>query len=76
MQLIENAPNTIFIDRYFRWNLIKSDPDDNKFLDCAIASNANYLVTHDRHFNILDSMDFPKIKIISASQFINVLSVR
>ncbi|MCB9352648.1 MAG: PIN domain-containing protein [Lewinellaceae bacterium] len=29
------------------------DADDNKFLDCAIAAGAEYLVTHDKDFNIL-----------------------
>ena len=40
LQLIENAPNVFWITKYFKWNLIKQDPDDNKFVDCAIAAEA------------------------------------
>ena len=68
LQIIENAPNVEFITKYFKWNLIAADPDDNKFVDCAIAANADYFVSHDRHFNILARIDFPKIPVITADQ--------
>ena len=32
------------IDPYFHWNLITADPDDNKFVDCAFAAGATYIV--------------------------------
>ncbi len=67
MQIIENAVNVALITRYYKWNIIENDPDDNKFVDCAIAANANYIVTHDKHFNILKNIDFPKIEIIDAN---------
>ena len=49
MQVIENAPNILEINRYFAWRIIETDPDDNKFVDCAIAAQAQYIVTGDRH---------------------------
>ena len=55
-------PNVKLVEPYFRWNLIKDDADDNKFVDCAIASNADYIITHDRHFRVLEQIDFPKVK--------------
>ena len=73
LQIIENAPNTIFNTRYYNWNLIKNDPDDNKFVDCYIASNANYLVTHDKHFNHLKTLKFPYVEITNAQNFISLL---
>lgn len=54
---------------YYRWNLITSDPDDNKFVDCAVAGNVDYLVTNDKHFDILKSIDFPKINVINIDEF-------
>jgi putative PIN family toxin of toxin-antitoxin system len=60
LQIIENSINVKFITKYFRWNLISIDPDDNKFVDCAISSNAKYIVTNDKHFNILKNVEFPK----------------
>ena len=37
LQIIENAPNVELVTTYYAWNLIHEDPDDNKFVDCAIA---------------------------------------
>lgn len=74
LQIIENAPNVVFITRYFSWNLIKTDPDDNKFVDCAIAGNANYVVSHDKHFKVLETIDFPKVNVIDAEQLKKELS--
>ena len=33
------------INPYFRLQLIKDDQDDDKFVDCAFASNATYINT-------------------------------
>lgn len=46
---------------------------DNKFVDCAIASNADYLVTNDKHFDILKKVDFPKVNTIKIDKFIKFL---
>ena len=45
------------------------DEDDNKFVDCAIAANADYLITQDKDFNILKQIDFPKINIVRLDEF-------
>jgi uncharacterized protein len=67
--ILENAPNVIFAEPYFRWNLITIDPDDNKFADLAISLNADCLVTNDKHFNVFKKIDFPKLKIVNPKQF-------
>jgi len=70
LDIIENAPNTLLITRYFEWELIKIDPDDNKFVDCAIASNAKLIVTEDKHFNVLRHIPFPKVYTQKLEPFI------
>jgi putative PIN family toxin of toxin-antitoxin system len=62
-------PNVRFVHPSFRWNLIKDDPDDNKFVDCAVAGNADCIVTHDRHFQILKQVKFPVVKSVTISEF-------
>lgn len=47
------APNVIFIDPQKRYHLISADPDDNKFVDCAITAKAKYIVTQDRHYDVV-----------------------
>ncbi len=73
LQIIENAANVEYINRYYAWHLIESDPDDNKFVDCAIAANAKYIVTGDRHFNVLKNIDFINLSIITAHEFQKLL---
>jgi putative PIN family toxin of toxin-antitoxin system len=65
MELDNVVPSTI----YFKYNLVTQDPDDNKFIDCAFASNCDFLVTNDKHFNVLKGIDFPKINVVSLEEF-------
>lgn len=73
LQLIENAPNVEWVIKYYKWNLITQDPDDNKFVDCAVASNAKYLVSDDKHFRVLNTISFPKLDLITADNFKNII---
>lgn len=41
------------VNPQFRFSVITTDPDDNKFVDCAVAAEADYIVTSDRHFDVL-----------------------
>lgn len=53
----------------FHFNLITQDPDDNKFVDCAIIANADFLVSDDSHFKVLANNPFPKVEVITLDQF-------
>ena len=37
----------------FRFHLITADADDNKFADCAIAAEADFILTEDHHFDAM-----------------------
>ena len=74
LETIENMPNVVFVTRYYRWELITADPDDNKFVDGALACNADYIVTNDGHFNVLKTLPFPRVNVISAEEFLALLS--
>lgn len=56
VNLIMHHPLTELFDPRFRFEFIKADPDDNKFVDCAIIANADYIVSDDAHFNELKSL--------------------
>lgn len=43
----------IFLSPAFRFHLITLDPDDDKFVDCAVAAAAEYIITDDQHFALL-----------------------
>jgi uncharacterized protein len=61
-------PNVHQINPHFKWNLLK-DYDDNKFIDCAIAGNADFIITNDKDFNILNKIDFPPIRKLTSQEF-------
>ena len=61
--------NIRHIEPQFRFNVISTDPDDNKFCDCAIAAEANFVVTEDNDFNALKSAGY-KPKSIKPEEFI------
>ena len=67
--------NVCKIDVYFDLNLITQDPDDNKFANCAFAANAHYLVSNDKHFNVLKNLSFPKINVIKIDNFADLLGI-
>lgn len=69
------APNVEFSEPAFKWGLIENDQDDNKFADLAISVGADYLVTNDSDFNIFQSIDFPKLNVISLEKFLEILDV-
>jgi putative PIN family toxin of toxin-antitoxin system len=74
LEILCTASNVSFAEPHFRWNLIDDDPDDNKFSDLAISSNATCLVTFDKHFEIFKSIDFPRLSILKPKQFYTLLS--
>ena len=58
----------------FHFGLIIADTDDNKFVDCAIAADAEYIVTNDKHFDVLKDISWPKLSVIRLKDFIIQLS--
>ena len=67
-------PGTRRITIYYAHRLISADPDDDKFVNCALWANAHYLVTNDRHFRALQGLAFPKLTVVTMEQFQEILA--
>jgi putative PIN family toxin of toxin-antitoxin system len=52
-------------------NIIKEDPADNRIIECAVASNASYVVTGDKH-HLLPIKEYKGIKIVSPGEFLRL----
>lgn len=61
------------IEPFYNWQLIEADPDDNKFVDCAVAINSDYLVSNDSHFKVLKDIPFTSVNVIKAEDFLLIL---
>ena len=66
--------STRFFTPHFRFRLIEQDPDDNKFVDCAIVAGADYIVSEDAHFRVLETIPFPKVNVIRLNRFMEELA--
>ena len=73
IQAIINSPFVEFVNTYFHFHLIEQDKDDNKFVDCAIAANAQFIVSEDSHFKHLKNIPFPTVNVIRLGEFMNML---
>jgi putative PIN family toxin of toxin-antitoxin system len=68
LQLIKNHSQLISAKRPLR---VAKDPGDDKFLECADAARADYLVTgNQRHFPTF----WKKTKVITSREFISIVA--
>ena len=64
MEILEQKTKSFF------FNLIQADPDDNKFIDCAVCGNAEYIVSNDSHFRALNDIDWPKLQLVTIQEYV------
>lgn len=73
MKVISRSNNVVRKDPYYRLAIIKQDDDDNKFTDCAFATNADMIVTNDSHFDDAAKSQFPTFSVVSLDDFARLL---
>ena len=71
--LLLKSKNVELVNPEFRWGLITADPDDNKFVDCAFAAGATYIVSDDSHFSVLRDITFPQLLVLRLKEFLETL---
>ena len=54
-----------------RLDVIKEDKADNKFLECALAAKASYIISGDKH--LLRLRKFQDVSIVSPKEFLGIL---
>jgi uncharacterized protein len=72
-ELLSNSPNALRVNVTTNWLLILQDPDDEKFVDCAVAGRADYIVTNDKHFKVLKDVPFPPLTVLNIDMFLEVV---
>src|SRR3989344_1319749 len=56
----------ILIEPKERLDVVKEDPDDNKILECAVASKSEYVLMYDNH--LLNLKEFRGVKIVKPEE--------
>src|ERR1700761_3166380 len=62
-------PNIILKNPSFLWQLVEIDKDDNKFVDCYIAGQCDYIISNDRHIHQIKTNVFPQIAVLRYEEF-------
>ena len=62
---------TKLVDVKTKIHAVREDPADNKFLECAVDSKADYIVSGDDH--LLKIGTYKKTRIVSVRQFLKIL---
>lgn len=62
------AQNTIFIQSLRKFNLCR-DPDDDKFISCAVSGKAKFLITGDKDLLVLKNI--MEVEMIKPRNFLN-----
>jgi putative PIN family toxin of toxin-antitoxin system len=73
MKVIARSHNVERKDPYFHLGIVKQDPDDNKFVDCAFVSQADYIVTDDKHFDDVAQSEFPQFMVVGLDAFAEIM---
>lgn len=73
VEAIARLHTTVYQEIYVHFNLIRDDADDNKFADCAVASGAEFIVTNDKHYNVLKRTPWPDVNVLNIKDFLNLL---
>jgi uncharacterized protein len=70
VQLFQRRYNQVFLTSVPTILVISEDPADNKFIECAVAADAEYVISGDRH--LLNLKVFKDIRILPPTEFLKV----
>jgi len=71
-ELLSLFAHVLFTSKAPNLNVVEKDPDDNKFIECAVALNAESIISGDRALQVIK--DYMGIKIQSPKQFLDAYS--
>lgn len=63
--------NSLFTVKTPQLHLVKEDPDDDKFIECAVALNAKYIVSGDKA--LLAVKKYMAIGILTPKEFLEIV---
>lgn len=65
--------NTTLVFPTVNLYIVKEDPHDNKFLECALESESKFVVSGDKH--LLSLKNYKNIKIVACADFLSDYTV-
>jgi uncharacterized protein len=68
LDLLAKGPNILFTIKTPKLHIVDEDPDDDKFIACAVALKAEFLVTGDKALLRIGS--YGNVRILSPADFL------
>jgi putative PIN family toxin of toxin-antitoxin system len=69
LSLFAHGLNVLFTAKTPNLNVVEKDPDDDKFIECAVALNSRFIISGDKA--LLEIKDYMDIKIQNPKQFLD-----
>jgi len=72
-EMLLSLENLQKVEIFYDWRLINNDPDDDKFVNAAMVGKADYIVSNDKHFKVLEYIEFPKVQVLDIDTFLEMV---
>jgi putative PIN family toxin of toxin-antitoxin system len=69
LALFAHGFHVVFTAKTPKLHVVENDPADNKFIECAVALKAEYIITGDKALTIIQ--DYMSIKIVRPKDFVS-----
>ena len=69
--LAEIAAGAVLTPGNLKFEAVKDDPEDNRYVECAVEGQADYIISGDHHLTRLKA--FQGIKIINPATFLELI---
>ncbi len=73
-KLFAEGYNSIFTATTPQLAIVEADPDDNKFIECAVALDCKIIISGNKHLR--DIKNYIDIKIMSPKEFVEMWPIR
>ena len=69
LDVFASGLHVVFTAKTPKLHIVEDDPDDNKFIECAVALKADFIISGDKAITAIK--DYMGIKILSPKEFIS-----
>ncbi len=70
LELFARGTHSVFTAKTPELYLVEEDPDDNKFIECAAALKAGFVISGDKA--LLEVRDYMGIKVVTPKEFLGI----
>ncbi|MBN2754679.1 MAG: putative toxin-antitoxin system toxin component, PIN family [Candidatus Goldbacteria bacterium] len=72
MEVLSDTAHNIYVSPHEKVNVVKKDSSDNKFIECALAGKAGFIISGDKHLKNIG--EYKGIKILTPAEFLDNIS--